>query len=64
MPLRPDALPNRAITALRVDAEPGAGTRGVAFEAEVVNHDDAPAAIELSLAISDRVVEALAQALA
>lgn len=56
LPLRPDALPNRAITALRVDAEPGAGTRGVAFEAEVVNHDDAPAAIELSLTIGDRVV--------
>ncbi|HVK82497.1 MAG TPA: BatA domain-containing protein [Kofleriaceae bacterium] len=54
--LRPEELPNVAITALRVDAEPGAGTRGVAFDAEVANFSDAPATIELSLAIADKVV--------
>ena len=54
--LRPDKLANLAITALRVDPEPGAGTRGVAFDAEVANFGDAPSTIELSLSIADRVV--------
>ena len=54
--LRPPKLPNLAVTALRVDAEPSAGSRGVAFDAEVGNFSDAPANVELSLAIADRVV--------
>ncbi len=54
--LRPAKLPNVAVTGLRVDADPGAGTRGVAFDAEVANFSDAPAKLELSLSISDRVV--------
>ncbi|MBL0213442.1 MAG: hypothetical protein IPQ07_06145 [Myxococcales bacterium] len=35
--VRPAKLPNVAVTSLRVDAEPGAGSRGVAFDAEVAN---------------------------
>lgn len=54
--LRPAKLPNLAVTALRVDADPGTGARGVAFEAEVANFSDAPAKVELSLSIADRVV--------
>lgn len=54
--LRPQKLPNVAVTSLRVDAEPGAGSRGVAFDAEVANFSDAPAKLELSLSIADRVV--------
>ncbi len=56
--LRPGGgvMPNLAVTNLRVDAEPGAGTRGVAFEAEVANFGDAPATTELSLTIADHVV--------
>lgn len=54
--LRPARMPNLAVTALRVDPDPGAGTRGVAFDAEVANFSDTPAKIELSLAIADRVV--------
>ena len=54
--LRPPKLPNLAVTALRVDAEPSGGSRGVAFDAEVGNFSDAPAKVELSLAIADRVV--------
>ncbi|MDX2089044.1 MAG: BatA domain-containing protein [Kofleriaceae bacterium] len=54
--LRPDKTPNVAITALRVDPEPGAGSRGVAFDAEVANYSDAPATIELSLSVAERVV--------
>jgi len=54
--LRPPKTPNLAVTALRVDAEPSAGSRGVAFDAEVGNFSDAPAKVELSLAIADRVV--------
>jgi len=54
--LRPEKMPNLAVTALRVDPEPGAGTRGVAFDAEVANFSDTPAKIELSLSIADRVV--------
>jgi hypothetical protein len=54
--LRPAALPNFAITSLRVDPEPGAATRGVAFDAEVGNFSDAAAKVELSLTIADRVV--------
>lgn len=54
--LRPTAMPNLAVTSLRVDAEPGASTRGVAFDAEVANFSEVPAKVELSLAIADRVV--------
>jgi hypothetical protein len=54
--LRPPKLPNVAVTSLRADAEPGAGTRGVAFDAEVANFSDAPVKLELSLAVADRVV--------
>ncbi|CAN5896604.1 BatA domain-containing protein [soil metagenome] len=54
--LRPPKLPNLAVTSLRVDAEPGAGSRGVAFDAEVANFSDTPAKLELSLSIADRVV--------
>ncbi|HWO26192.1 MAG TPA: BatA domain-containing protein [Kofleriaceae bacterium] len=54
--LRPAAMPNLAITSLRVDADPGAGRRGMAFDAEIANFGDAPANVELSLSIGDRVV--------
>ena len=54
--LRPAAMPNLAVTGLRVDADPGAGSRGMAFDAEVTSFGDAPANVELSLAIGDRVV--------
>ncbi|MGE0869367.1 MAG: BatA domain-containing protein [Kofleriaceae bacterium] len=54
--LRPGRMPNHAITALRFDAEPSAGSRGVAFDADVANFSDQKATIELSLSISDRVV--------
>ena len=54
--LRPPKLPNLAITGLRVDPDPGATTRGVAFDAEVGNFSDAASKVELSLAIADRVV--------
>ncbi len=54
--LRPAKLPNLAVTALHVDPDPGAGSRGVAFTAEIGNFGDAPAKVELSLAIGERVV--------
>jgi hypothetical protein len=54
--LRPAKLPNLAVTSLRVDPDPGAGNRGLAFDAEVGNFGDAPTKVELSLAIGDRVV--------
>ena len=54
--LRPPAMPNLAVTSLRVTADPAAGSRGVAFDAEVGNFSDAPATRELSLMIADRVV--------
>jgi hypothetical protein len=54
--LRPAAMPNLAVTALRADAEPGAGSRSVAFDAEVANYSELPAKPELSLTIADRVV--------
>ncbi|MDQ3366635.1 MAG: BatA domain-containing protein [Myxococcota bacterium] len=54
--LRPTTMPNLAVTSLRVDAEPGAGSRGVAFDAEVANHGDVAASVELSLSVADRVV--------
>ncbi len=37
-------------------SDPGTGTHGVAFDAEVGNFGDAPAKIELSLTIADHVV--------
>jgi len=54
--LRPAKMPNLAVTALRVDPDPGAGSRGVSFDAEVGNFSDAAANVELQLAIGDRVV--------
>jgi hypothetical protein len=54
--LRPTTMANLAVTSLRVDAEPGAGSRGVAFDAEVANYSDVAEKVELSLAIADRVV--------
>ena len=54
--LRPAKLPNLAVVSLHVDPDPGTGTRGVAFDAEVGNFGDAPAKVELSLTIADRVV--------
>jgi hypothetical protein len=54
--LRPDKIANLAITALRVDPDPGAGSRGMAFDAEVGNFSETAATVELQLAIADRVV--------
>ncbi|MEO8840776.1 MAG: BatA domain-containing protein [Kofleriaceae bacterium] len=54
--LRPAEMPNLAVTALKVDPDPGTGTRGVAFDAEVGNFSDTAKKVELSLTIADRVV--------
>jgi hypothetical protein len=54
--LRPDKMPNFAITKLEFIPDPGAGSRGVRFDAEVGNFSDAAATVELQLAIGDRVV--------
>jgi hypothetical protein len=54
--VRPTKMPNLAVTSLRVDPDPGAGSRGVAFDAEVGNFSDAATKVELQLAIGDRVV--------
>jgi Aerotolerance regulator N-terminal len=54
--LRPETMANVAVTNLRVDAEPGAGTRAVAFDAEIANYGDTAQKVELSLAIGERVV--------
>lgn len=54
--LRPNQLPNIAITQLRVDPDSGTGRRGVAFDAEVGNFGDAAVTVEISLSIADRVV--------
>ncbi len=54
--LRATAMPNVAVTALRVDPDPGTGNRGVAFDAEVGNFGDDKAKVELSLTIADHVV--------
>ena len=54
--LRPPQMPNFAVTSLRVDPEPGAATRGVAFDAEVGNFSGAASKVELSLSIADRIV--------
>ena len=54
--VRPTAMPNFAVTALRVDADPGTGSRGMAFDAELANFSDAKSTVELSLSIADRVV--------
>jgi hypothetical protein len=54
--LRPKAMPNLAITNLKVDADPGTGTRGVGFDAEVGNFSDTPQKVELSLSIAEHVV--------
>jgi len=53
---RPKAMPNHAVTALRVDPAPGTNSRGVQFDAEIANFSDTRATIEASLAIADRVV--------
>jgi hypothetical protein len=49
-------MSNLAISSLRVGADPGAGSRGVAFDAEVANFSDDAAKVELQLAVADRVV--------
>ncbi|HEY3804069.1 MAG TPA: BatA domain-containing protein [Kofleriaceae bacterium] len=54
--LRPSSMPNVAVTALRVDPDPDASNRGVAFDAEVGNFSDDKKQVELSLTIADRVV--------
>lgn len=54
--LRPDEMANFAVTALRVDPDPGAGSRGMRFDAEVGNFGAAAATVELQLSIADRVV--------
>lgn len=54
--LRPPKLPNAAITSLEVDPDPGAGSRGAVFDAEVGNFSDAAAKLELELAVGDHVV--------
>ena len=54
--LRPKSLPNVAVTALRVDPDPGTGNRGVAFDAEVGNFGDDKVKVEVSLSIVDHVV--------
>jgi hypothetical protein len=54
--LRPDQMSNVAITALKFDPNPGAGSRGVQFDAEVGNFSDSETTVELQLAIGDRVV--------
>lgn len=54
--LRPEQMPNLAVTALRVDREPGTSTRGVVFDAEIANFGAQPVTVELSLAIADQVV--------
>ncbi|NVB83870.1 MAG: VWA domain-containing protein [Kofleriaceae bacterium] len=54
--LRPAKMPNVAVTALKVDQDPGAGSRGVAFDAEVGNFSDTATTVELQLSIADRVV--------
>ncbi|HUJ58483.1 MAG TPA: BatA domain-containing protein [Kofleriaceae bacterium] len=53
---RPAELPNLAVTALRADPDPGAGSRGIAFDAEVANFASSPRQVELSLAIGEHVV--------
>jgi len=54
--LRPHQMPNIAVTQLRVDSEGGAGSRGVAFDAEVENFGDNAATVDILLSIADRVV--------
>lgn len=54
--LRQPKMPNLAVTAFRVDSDQSAGSRGVAFDAEVGNFSDAPAKVELSLTVGDHVV--------
>jgi hypothetical protein len=61
--LRPNPLPNFAVTSLRAESQPGAGTRALAFDAEVGNFSPPgsqpgtkPTTVELSLSIGDRVV--------
>lgn len=54
--LRPEKMTNFAVTSLRVDPDPGAGSRGMAFDAEVGNFGDTAAKVELQLSIADRVV--------
>ncbi len=54
--LRPPQMPNLAVTGLHVDPDPAAGTRGVAFDAEVGNFSAQPAKVELLLSIADHVV--------
>jgi len=54
--LRPSTMANLAVASLRVDAQPGAGSRAVAFDAEIANHGDVAVKVELALSIAERVV--------
>jgi len=54
--LRPAKMSNLAITKLEFNPDPGAGSRGMRFDAEVGNFSDTAATVELQLAIGDRVV--------
>ena len=54
--LRPHEMANFAVTSLAVDADPGAGSRGVKFDAQIANFSDTAATVETQLAIGDRVV--------
>ncbi|HEX5061396.1 MAG TPA: BatA domain-containing protein [Kofleriaceae bacterium] len=54
--LRPAKMTNFAVTALGFDPDPGVGSRGVRFDAEVGNFGDTAATVELQLSVGDRVV--------
>ncbi|HEY4176550.1 MAG TPA: BatA domain-containing protein [Kofleriaceae bacterium] len=57
IPLRADAeMPNMAVSNLRVEPDPGNGSRSVAFIAEVANFSATPVKTELAVSIADRVV--------
>ncbi|HEY4057376.1 MAG TPA: BatA domain-containing protein [Kofleriaceae bacterium] len=58
IPLRgsPGEMPNLAVSNLRVEPDPGNGSRSVAFIAEVANFSSVPVKTELALSIADRVV--------
>lgn len=51
------ALPNLAVTALRVDRDPGAGSRGIAVVAEIANHSLLPVAgVTVSLRVAGQII--------
>ncbi len=52
-----EPLPNLAVTALRVEPDPGAGTRGIAVVAEIANHGPAPVAeVTVSLRVAGQII--------